>query len=40
LTVKLSVLGVLALAVCFAMRKALRVSMSGKIIGLFFTVVN
>jgi hypothetical protein len=34
------VLGVLALAVCFAMRKALRVSKTVTIITLFFTVVN
>jgi hypothetical protein len=38
--VKFSVLGVLALALCFAMRKAPRVSMTGKIIILLFTVWN
>ena len=31
------VFGVLALARCFAMRKALRVNLTGKIIVLFFT---
>ena len=32
------VVGVLALALCFAMRKALRVNITGKIIIIFLTV--